>query len=64
MYLFFTFDVDSMFVPVAMKRALCLCVSGRVFLNFRFDHVDIQFIVYVWIVFGLAKTKAGNVDIL
>lgn len=24
MYLFFTFDVDSMFVPVAMKRAPCL----------------------------------------
>lgn len=41
MYLFLTFDVDSMFVPVAMKRALCLCVSGRGGLNFRFNHVDV-----------------------
>lgn len=64
MYLFFTFDVDSMFVPVAMKRAPCLRVSGHGCLNFRFHHVDVQFVVYVWIVFGLAETKAGNVDIL
>lgn len=32
--------------------------------GFRFNHIDVQFIVYVWIVFGLAKPKPGYVNIL
>lgn len=33
-------------------------------LNLRLDHIDVQLVVHVREVFGLAETQAGNVDVL
>lgn len=33
-------------------------------LHFRLDHVDVQLVVDVRVVFGLAEAQAGNVDVL
>lgn len=33
-------------------------------LQFRFDHIDVQFVANVWIVFRLTESEPGNIDIL
>lgn len=33
-------------------------------LYFRFHHIDVQLVMNIWIIFGLAETKARNIDIL
>lgn len=33
-------------------------------LQFRFDHIDVEFVTNVWKVFRLAKSESGNIDIL